>query len=173
MTNFATRTIWIGSIWTSYIRSTLRRLTSSTWIYLSTPTASTPLGGQPLGWLGEYTIGHNAKSWATAPSSFIPDGQNPVDVLADEPLETVKQKMAHGDGEAEYSMLPIRNPVDSSYSGYCVTFRGIYQAEGRSRDSATAGDAGVAIPSYSGDTQLEEAQRDLMQFVAVPIVDGK
>ena len=104
--------------------------------------------------------------------SFIPDGQNPVDVLADEPLETVKQKMAHGDGEAEYSMLPIRNPVDSSYSGYCVTFRGIYQAEGRSRDSATAGDAGVAIPSYSGDTQLEGAQRDLMQFVAVPIVDG-
>ena len=104
--------------------------------------------------------------------SFIPDGQNPVDVLADEPLETVKQKMVHGDGEAEYSMLPIRNPVDSSYSGYCVTFRGIYQAEGRSRDSATAGVAGVAIPSYSGDTQLEGAQRDLMQFVAVPIVDG-
>ena len=104
--------------------------------------------------------------------SFIPDGQNPLDVLADEPLETVKQKMAHGDGEAEYSMLPIRNLIDSSYSGYCVTFRGIYQAERRSSDSATAGDAGVAIPSYSGDTQLEGAQRDLMQFVAVPIVDG-
>ena len=102
---------------------------------------------------------------------FIPAEQSLATLTGEEPLESVKSLMANGDGEAEYSVLPIRNPSNSSYSGYCVTFRGIYQAEARSNGPRTASDAQIAIPAYHADDHLGLARDDLQQFVAVPIVD--
>lgn len=102
---------------------------------------------------------------------FIPAEQSLATLTGEEPLERVKSLMANGDGEAEYSVLPIRNPSNSSYSGYCVTFRGIYQAEERDNGPRAAADAQIAIPSYHEDDHLELARYDLQQFVAVPIVD--